>query len=60
MQSVLELLEIKITCTNRVFVKCVSLSTYVLIYRDKTAFLMDEKLPLNECGVSFFDAGGDS
>ena len=46
--------EIKITCTNRVFVQCASLSAYVLVYINKTAFLRYKKLFLNKCGVSFF------
>lgn len=46
--------EIKITCTNRAFVKCASLSTYVLVYIDKTALLWYKRLFLNKRGVSFF------
>lgn len=45
--------EMKIACTNRVFVKCASLSTYVLLYIDKTPFFRYKKL-FFKCGVSFF------
>lgn len=48
------IVEIKITCINRVFVKRASLSNYVLVYVGKTAFLRYEKLFLKKCGDSFF------
>lgn len=46
--------EIKITYTNRVFLKCASLSIYVLVYTDKSA-LSSMKLFLNKCRISFLD-----
>lgn len=48
------IVEIEITCINRVFVKRTSLSNYVLVYVGKTAFLRYGNLFLKKCGVSFF------
>lgn len=46
--------EIKITYTNRVFLKCASLSTCVLVYADKSA-VSSMKLFLNKRRISFLD-----